>query len=156
VQDKFSRGKPGFAWRIKLSAGYIGQQLLKLGLPSENIEDIIPVQRSSSGRIEKIKIVQKGGTDFLLTGNSFRLILGAGKIKSCNFEVLKKKGRFIFSGNGYGHGSGMSQWGAFKMAKDGFDFRSILDFYYKGLIIKKIDYRTIMQSVEVNTGCGVK
>ena len=39
-------------------------------------------------------------------------------------------GVFIFEGRGWGHGVGMSQWGAFHMAQLGYDYKSILSFYY--------------------------
>ncbi|WP_445900292.1 SpoIID/LytB domain-containing protein [Desulfitobacterium sp. THU1] len=38
---------------------------------------------------------------------------------------------FIFQGRGWGHGVGMSQWGAYHMAQRGFTYREILDFYYQ-------------------------
>ncbi len=39
---------------------------------------------------------------------------------------------FVFKGRGYGHGVGLSQWGAWQAAKEGKDFRFILGFYYPG------------------------
>src|SRR5680860_1298440 len=39
-------------------------------------------------------------------------------------------GDFEFVGRGYGHGVGMSQWGAWAAARDGKDFRWITGFYY--------------------------
>ncbi len=39
--------------------------------------------------------------------------------------------KIVFSGHGYGHGLGMSQWGAKTMAEQGFDFEEILTHYYK-------------------------
>jgi stage II sporulation protein D len=45
---------------------------------------------------------------------------------------------FIFSGSGNGHGVGMSQWGAYGMALQGFGYQDILKYYYQGInIIKK-------------------
>ena len=45
---------------------------------------------------------------------------------------------FIFSGSGNGHGVGMSQWGAYGMALQGFRYQDILKYYYQGInIIKK-------------------
>ena len=41
-------------------------------------------------------------------------------------------GDFVFKGRGYGHGVGLSQWGAWQAAKEGKDFRFILGFYYPG------------------------
>lgn len=45
---------------------------------------------------------------------------------------------FIFSGSGNGHGVGMSQWGAYGMALQGYRYQDILKYYYQGIdIIKK-------------------
>ncbi len=41
-------------------------------------------------------------------------------------------GKYIFNGRGWGHGLGMSQWGAKKMAEEGFDYKQILTYYYRG------------------------
>ena len=41
-------------------------------------------------------------------------------------------GDFIFTGRGWGHGVGMSQWGAKAMAEQGFGYRDILQFYFTG------------------------
>lgn len=46
-------------------------------------------------------------------------------------------GTFVFEGAGSGHNLGMSQWGAYAMAKQGFTFDQILKFYYTGIEIHK-------------------
>lgn len=43
--------------------------------------------------------------------------------------------RFTFNGSGWGHNLGMSQWGAYAMAKQGFTYNQILTFYYTGVEI---------------------
>jgi len=45
---------------------------------------------------------------------------------------------FTFTGNGWGHRLGMSQWGARAMAEKGFTYDQILKYYYKGIEVKKI------------------
>lgn len=47
-------------------------------------------------------------------------------------------GLFRFTGTGWGHGVGMCQWGAYGMAKEGMDYRTILQHYYKNTDITKI------------------
>ena len=131
VVDEFSINRPGFAWKKKLSREKIQQRLVEFGLPVSFIKDIVPIERTVTGRIKIIKISQKNGP-FYLTGNSFRLIVGPGIVKSSNFKVRQKDNMFIFEGKGYGHGVGMSQWGAYSMAKKGHDFKEILAFYYQG------------------------
>ena len=46
-------------------------------------------------------------------------------------------GTFLFTGNGWGHGVGMSQWGAKAMADQGFSYDQILTFYYTGCELKE-------------------
>jgi stage II sporulation protein D len=43
---------------------------------------------------------------------------------------------FNFVGRGWGHGVGMSQWGAFEKARRGFTYKQILNFYFQGIIIE--------------------
>ncbi|AET66600.1 SpoIID/LytB domain protein [Desulfosporosinus orientis DSM 765] len=46
-------------------------------------------------------------------------------------------GVFIFEGRGWGHGVGMSQWGAYQMAQLGFNYQDILGYYYKRVLVSK-------------------
>ncbi|KUO74017.1 MAG: sporulation protein SpoIID [Desulfosporosinus sp. BRH_c37] len=46
-------------------------------------------------------------------------------------------GEFIFEGRGWGHGVGMSQWGAYHMAQLGYNYKEILSFYYNKTHISK-------------------
>ncbi len=82
------------------------------------------VQRNESGRIEK---VQLGGVDF--SGAELRQYFS---LRSTAFELEYAEGLFCFTVTGYGHGIGMSQYGAKHMAQDGADYRSILAHYYPG------------------------
>ena len=61
------------------------------------------------------------------------------RLKSNNFKIDKyKDGQLIAKGAGRGHGVGMCQLGALKMAEMGFNYKEILDFYYPKLKIKKV------------------
>ncbi|WP_437124980.1 SpoIID/LytB domain-containing protein [Bacillus pumilus] len=62
----------------------------------------------------------------------FRLILGATNLKSTYASVKNNTNDFTISGKGYGHGVGMSQYGAKKRAESGSSYSSILSFYYPG------------------------
>jgi SpoIID/LytB domain protein len=48
------------------------------------------------------------------------------------------EGDFVFTGRGWGHGVGMSQWGAWKAAKEGVSFDKILAFYYPGTTLQQM------------------
>ena len=51
----------------------------------------------------------------------------------------KEPVRLMVKGSGYGHGVGLSQWGAKGMADAGFNERQILEYYYKGVRIVSLD-----------------
>ncbi len=62
------------------------------------------------------------------------------EVKVPEAEIVKSNTplTFIFSGLGNGHGVGMSQWGAYGMALQGYKYQDILKYYYQGInIIKK-------------------
>ena len=46
-------------------------------------------------------------------------------------------GVFTITGSGWGHGVGMSQWGAYSMAQQGDTYKDILTFYYTGIEVRK-------------------
>lgn len=64
-----------------------------------------------------------------LTGGQLRTLFA---LRSTNFTVRYEAGSFIFDVVGYGHGVGMSQYGANALAAQGQDFRAILTWYYTG------------------------
>ena len=55
------------------------------------------------------------------------------ELKSTFFDIIDKKDSLLFSGKGFGHGIGLSQQGAMRMVELGYDYQSILQFYYTGV-----------------------
>ncbi|RBP37814.1 stage II sporulation protein D [Garciella nitratireducens] len=97
----------------------------------KNIENQIKVlETTEGGKIGKIQIGNK-----TMTGREAREILG---LKSSNFEVKQKGNKVYFTVIGYGHGVGMSQYGADGMAKQGSNYQQILKHYYQGIEIINI------------------
>ena len=60
------------------------------------------------------------------------------KLKSTDFEINQVGSNVIINTKGYGHGVGMSQYGAEGMAKEGYKYDEILKYYYSGIKINKI------------------
>ncbi|MBQ5590662.1 MAG: stage II sporulation protein D [Clostridia bacterium] len=86
-------------------------------------------KRTNSGTVKEITI---GGKTF--TGQKLREIFS---LRSANFDLKFEEDKFVFTVRGYGHGVGMSQFGAKSMAKDGSDYKEILEWYYKGCKVKE-------------------
>ncbi|MEW5736249.1 MAG: SpoIID/LytB domain-containing protein [Thermodesulfobacteriota bacterium] len=86
---------------------------------------------SESGRMESVIVTGTRGS-VPVNANRFRLLVGPAKIRSTRFTIESADGGVVLSGAGYGHGVGMSQYGARAMAKSGSGYRDILVFYYRG------------------------
>ncbi len=90
-------------------------------------------------RISQLKLTFSNGKIIEIKGDAFRKVVGTTVIKSTNFTFSYNASsqNYIFNGAGYGHGIGMSQYGAKAMAEQGFKYESILLFYYNDVEIKK-------------------
>lgn len=135
VRDKFSAQAAGTQWNHAVDFVEMRRILNKKGTNIGTVYEITPVEVSPTGRTKKIRIVHSGGTT-MLSGNDFRIKYDPQRIKSTLFHVRKEDGGIIMQGSGYGHGVGMSQWGAYEMAKAGYGYIDILRFYYSGVGVK--------------------
>jgi len=128
---------PHYNWHKELTVDHLESAFKKAGyeIPILSIEIL---ERDSSGRILSL-LVKGKGKDIRLTGNKFRLIVGPNVIRSSNFEV-DMRGKYVtFRGKGWGHGVGMCQWGAFNMSTQGWKAEDILQYYYPGSEIIRVE-----------------
>lgn len=88
------------------------------------------IEKSEGDRVSKITINNK---QFL--GTEVRTKLG---LRSTDFEISIKENTISITTKGYGHGVGMSQYGANGMAKEGYDYKEILNYYYQDITINKM------------------
>jgi stage II sporulation protein D len=136
VVDPFCRRSPHYRWRYEIKEEKLRKILSKKKKDIGRIYKLLPINKSRDGRAANILIFHKNGR-LNLNSNDFRLILNPNKLRSTRFKVFKRENRFLFYGYGWGHGVGLCQWGAKKMAKEGKSFSQILRFYYPGTNIKK-------------------
>ena len=132
VTCPFCKGSPHYSWKAKISLSQIKKKLNKNGYKIGEIVHLSPLGRDKSGRIEKIEIQDKQKKNIIIEANKFRLIICPDLIRSTNFKLLIKNKQVFFQGKGWGHGVGLCQWGAYFMAKQGFNYRQILKYYYPG------------------------
>lgn len=128
VNCPFCQRSPHYSWKAEIPFSQIKQKLNKKGHKLGRISRISAIGRDKSGRVEKIKI--SGDKEIIIEANKFRLIVGADLIRSANFKMVVKNKNLLMQGFGWGHGVGLCQWGAYFMAKKGFDYRQILGYYY--------------------------
>jgi stage II sporulation protein D len=137
IRDSYSDNIPNGTWELSLSYQAIQDRLNQYGLNVGYISQILPFDISASGRPRSIAIVSSRG-QIELKSNDFRLKIGPTKLKSALFSLHKSTGGVRMKGEGYGHGVGMSQWGAYRMAQAGHNYRDILRHYYKEVKITRV------------------
>ena len=117
-----------YEYTLNLSAAQL-QQLLaeRLGIAadlSQQAQWFGTSVLTPSGYVDSLPVC--GQT---VQGTALRKALG---LRSACFTVVWQSGTFSFTTKGYGHGVGMSQWGAKALAEQGADYRAILAQYYPG------------------------
>ncbi len=119
---------PNYHSQVTLSEDEV-RQMIMARYPGADLSDsperwFGQIIRTDAGGVSQITV---GG--ITLTGSQARLLLS---LRSASFNLKYQDGFFVFDVTGYGHGVGMSQYGANAMAAQGSDFQEILTWYYTG------------------------
>ena len=128
-----------YRWEVIYSQKEISELIFeRSGIDFGVIQELIPIERGTSGRIIKLKII--GSKKTLTVGKELeiRRILSKSHLYSSAFSVEKKEDAFILNGAGWGHGVGLCQIGAAVMGEKGYLYNQILLHYYVGAKIEKI------------------
>jgi stage II sporulation protein D len=91
---------------------------------------------TSTGRVELLRVVTED-SEIEIKAIDLRKLLGYKELPSTHFSLIIEGGDIIFEGGGYGHGVGLSQWGAQELANEGKNYKEILEYYYPGTALKK-------------------
>lgn len=107
----------------------------RTGMDFGIIQDLEPVERGVSGRIKYLRIRGTLRTEVIGKELAIRRALSKSHLKSSNFEVRWEGDNLILRGKGWGHGVGLCQIGAAVMSTKGFNYKQILEYYYKGATV---------------------
>lgn len=103
----------------------------KLGMePADRPPDLRVLEYTTGGRVKTLAVNGRK-----IQGENFRRLLG---LNSSAFSWRLFSGGILLQTTGYGHGVGLCQYGADGLAKQGWDFRSILKYYYRGVEIARL------------------
>lgn len=127
VESSWDESSPAYTDIQKIN---ISDFYEKLNLPYNEKLKIEITERTSTGRVKMLKInnQEMKGRDVATKLN----------LRSNYFEMFKNENTITITTKGYGHGVGMSQYGANGMAKEGYNYKEILKHYYLGTEIKKL------------------
>lgn len=140
-RDPYDTSSPHARWRAEVPRNRLLQALsdhYALDVSGFRLGD-----RSDDGRVETIELLAADRRNRTVPSNAFRLFVNRAmpgvNLKSTLFDARRDGDRYIFEGRGFGHGVGLSQWGAHEMARRGFGYRDILSFYYTDVAITSLD-----------------
>ncbi len=119
----------GFESTVEVNENKMNSVLSHFGNVGNNPSDI-SIAYNNSGRCDSLKI---NGVN--VSASKMRTAFG---LKSCDFKLGYENGIYTFTVYGYGHGIGLSQYGANEMAKSGNIWSDILLHYYTGVEIESI------------------
>lgn len=138
-----------YRWKQEYGQEELRELILRRsGIDYGSIIDLIPVERGTSGRLIKLRIVGTKKSMTIGKELEIRRTLSTSHLYSSAFVVAKEgtvKGengadvpaRFILTGAGWGHGVGLCQIGAAVMGEQGYSYREILLHYYVNANIEK-------------------
>ena len=133
----FCKDSPHFSWKATVAKEKIKELWEKQGQKIKKINEVVIAGRDKSGRVSNLDIVTNE-KDIEVTAKDFRNLIGPDVIKSTNFKISANNADLVFEGLGWGHGVGLCQWGAYFMAKSGADYLKILEYYYPGSTLNKL------------------
>lgn len=122
------------SWSTKFPLDFVRQSVKKAsGQDPGAISQISIVKKGPSGRVATLKV-----GNITVSGPALRLALGSEKMRSTMLTDIRVEGSsLIVSGTGFGHGVGMSQWGARAMAEQGKKAEQIIKYFFKDVQITK-------------------
>lgn len=135
-----------YRWKVEYSQSELSSIIReKSGIDFGNIIDLIPVERGTSGRLVRLKVLGTKKTMTIGKELEIRRILSRSHLYSSAFVVDKSgadeqgmPAKFVLTGAGWGHGVGLCQIGAAMMGAQGFTYDEILQHYFRGARIEKL------------------
>jgi stage II sporulation protein D len=122
------------SWSASFSKDKVIAAMKDAGKPVQDFSSISIGEKGPSGRAVTIQV---GDTE--VSAAELRLALGTTEMRSTLIDKIALEGdNVIISGRGYGHGVGMSQWGAFNMANNKKTAEDIINHYFKDVDIVKM------------------
>jgi len=146
--DCYGKNSPYDNWQRRFSLKEISGAL-EFG----NIEEINISSYTATGRVKTLTITgqnKSGDSTIEIKATELRKLLGYKELPSTQFSLSKTGDGIIFTGKGFGHGVGLSQWGALEMARQGKNYREILAHFYPGAILKnsgELSYQDLASNI---------
>ncbi|MBY0357120.1 MAG: SpoIID/LytB domain-containing protein [Candidatus Obscuribacterales bacterium] len=130
----FDDQSPHFNWKRQFATAEVEERLLKSGINIGALLGVFPLSRSDAQRVKYVLISGSLQT-LVVSGEEFRNLLA---LPSSLFHVSTQPEKYHLNGRGFGHGLGLSQWGAKYLGDNGYNAAQILSYYYKDISIEPL------------------
>ena len=154
VECDFDQNMPWSSWSVEIpwetlekrsgnlegSGEFIGLQVIKKNISGAVTGMEIVTENKSiqlEGEYEIRQFLSPAGC--LITEKDGSIVNGSNLLPSAYFELNVKSGKVVqIQGKGYGHGVGMSQNGANEMAREGYGWQEILEYFFKDITLEEV------------------
>lgn len=136
VESPGEEASPKFTSTVKLTGSQLAKKINAAfpdaKMSSKNLKyNLVIKSKTQAGNVKEVKTGKR-----TISGSQFRNVLG---LNSSNFDIRYNAKNIEITCRGNGHDVGMSQWGAYAMAKKGSSYKEILEHYYNGTTIENIN-----------------
>jgi stage II sporulation protein D len=140
-RDPYDGNSPHHRWTTRIDRRPLLRALEeRLG---GSVRGFVIGERSEGRRVKNVDILRPGGSREPMQANAFRLLVNravpGAEMKSTWFDARREGDEYVLDGRGFGHGVGLSQWGAHEMSQRGKGYRDILSFYYDDIRVQRLD-----------------
>ncbi len=135
VVDSFCTSSPGACWEKTITLNDWKNYFVKKGVPFKQNDTLFFTYNQNNRMLYYLDKQKKVPLKEMRTDL---------KLRSTYFSVYTNGNNVVLTGRGYGHGVGMCQEGASAMAKRGYDYKTIINYYFKGVEIAPI--QTILKN----------
>lgn len=138
--DPYGSASPHREWTFRVSRARL---LSALAAAFGDVNGFVIGDRGDDGRVTTVDLLDASGGRRTVRSNEFRLVLlkqfGASSLRSTMFTARRAGEEYVFEGKGYGHGVGLSQWGAHELGQRNTPYEEILDYYYTDVRLTRLD-----------------
>lgn len=138
--DPYGAASPHAEWTFRVSREPL---LSALSGAFGDVDGFVIGDRSDDGRVATVDLLDSSGDRRTVRSNEFRLVLlkefGGSSLRSTMFTARRAGDEYVFEGHGYGHGVGLSQWGAHELGQRNTPYDEILNFYYTDVSLTHLD-----------------
>ena len=125
-----------YNWKAEFAIKELEHVFHKTLHSGQRLKEFRVIKNDKAGLVEEV-ILRSGRKSNTLSGKQLYSLLD--EVKSYCFTIRRRGSMITINGRGYGHHIGLCQWGARQMVNDGWDYQSVLQFYYPGTFQAKLN-----------------